>query len=215
MQMKVKGKIIIGICSLLFATGLVGTFWGPGIAEAATGIWDSCPKGRVNCAYPGDCHSYIDTNNDAICDRSQSEPVSSSSSSVNTQTSPAATTEENTTDPEAVLSSNSSTGSRNYHFLPILAGLVVLYATTWILATKKIITQVLDRRIWNIVLAVSTLVSALLGMLLLLNLDLGWNITLPFNMLFWHVEAGIALGIVALFHIGWHWRYFTKMVVSK
>ena len=36
--------------------------------------WNDCPRGETNCAYPGKCRSYVDTNNDGICDRSQPAP---------------------------------------------------------------------------------------------------------------------------------------------
>jgi hypothetical protein len=47
---------------------------------------------------------------------------------------------------------------------------------------------------------------------LTLNLEFDLNITLPVNMLFWHVEASIVMGIILVFHIIWHWKYFVKMV---
>ena len=226
--MKKKQIITISFLSLLLAVGLAGTFWGTSIAEAASGIWNSCPRGRTNCAYPGACHSYIDTNNDAICDRSQSGPQSSTTTdSVQADASVSTTTAENSNDTGTaannsqsylseigndIASSGTSTNkSSKYNFLTIMSGLIIAYAITWILSTAKKIKQVTHRRIWNIVLGAAGLVSAILGMLLLLNLDLGLNIILPFNMLYWHVEAGIALGIIAIFHIGWHWRYFTRL----
>ena len=61
-------------------------------------------------------------------------------------------------------------------------------------------------------LLVSMIVSALLGVFLILAIDFNIKIALPFDMLFWHVEAGIALGIVGIFHIFWHWRYFAKLI---
>jgi hypothetical protein len=63
-----------------------------------------------------------------------------------------------------------------------------------------------------VILLVACLVSVLLGLILTFNLDFDTNITLPFNMLFWHVEAGIAMSVIAIFHIVWHWRYFVKIL---
>jgi hypothetical protein len=83
---------------------------------------------------------------------------------------------------------------------------------TWILLAKKVIGTLLHRKIWNVILLIAALIAALLGIILTLNIDFNTNITLPVNMLFWHVEAGIALSIVALFHIFWHWRYFAKII---
>jgi hypothetical protein len=203
-----KRKLIIGILSVLALIGLAGTFWGSSLVTTAGGIWGSCTKGRINCPYPGECNSYIDTNNDNICDRSQAEPAAASNQTTTMSTSSTVTTTPSVT----ATVSNRTIRKTSYYFIPIAAGLIVLYALTWILSAAKKIKQVTHRRIWNIVLGVSGLVSAVLGLLLLLNLDLGLSITLPFDMLYWHVEAGIALGIIAIFHIGWHWRYFAKLV---
>jgi len=38
--------------------------------------WDNCPFGEVNESYPGTCGRYTDTDNDNICDLSQSPPES-------------------------------------------------------------------------------------------------------------------------------------------
>ena len=230
--MRTKQIVIISLLSLLLTVGLADTFWGTSIAEAASGIWNSCPRGRINCTYPGACHSYIDTNNDAICDRSQAAPQSSTAiDSTQADASVSTTTEENSNDTGTAVNNNqsylseigndttssgtSTNKSSGYNFLAIMSGLIIAYAITWILSAAKKIKQVTHRRIWNVVLGVSGLISAVLGLLLLLNLDLGLNITLPFNMLYWHVEAGIALGIIAIFHIGWHWRYFAKLFGKK
>jgi hypothetical protein len=226
----VKKKIITIILSLLMAIGITGTFWGAPIAEAASGIWNSCERGRINCVYPGDCHSYTDSNNDAICDRSQSNPKLTSSSTTlsnNTLNSTngragAGTTDSTTNNSQKIVAdpntnaekTSAATISSNgsYYFTPILILIIIMYSMTWILSARKIINTMFHRKIWNTVLLISALVSALLGIVLILNIDFDTNISLPFNMLFWHVEAGIALGIVAFFHIFWHWRYFAKIL---
>jgi len=225
-----KKKAIIVVFTLLLIVGLAGTFWGPAIAEAASGVWNSCPRGLINDPYPGKCRSYIDTNNDAICDRSQADPQSNSSSTTSGSSALAgssiaqavaadaaqtaggqvifadASAKTEPENPEAI------SYNRSYYFIPIFAVLVILYGITWILSTRKTITNMLHRKIWNVVLLISAVVSVLLGLFLILSIDFNINISLPFNMLFWHVEAGIALGIIALFHIFWHWRYFAKMI---
>ena len=37
--------------------------------------WDDCPFGYEDEPYPGTCWRYVDTNNDGICDHSQSDPA--------------------------------------------------------------------------------------------------------------------------------------------
>jgi hypothetical protein len=88
---------------------------------------------------------------------------------------------------------------------------VALYSLTWILSVKKVIKTLLHRKIWNIILLVASMISALLGIIITINLEFDTGISLPFNILFWHIEAGIASGIIAIFHILWYWRYFAKI----
>jgi hypothetical protein len=54
--------------------------------------------------------------------------------------------------------------------------------------------------------------SALLGLVRILIKDYNWDINLPFNVMFWHVEISIVLAVVIVFHIIWHWRYFARML---
>ncbi len=234
-----KKTLYFGVIALLLGIGIAGSFWGASIAVAASSIWNSCNRGQVNCEYPGECHDYRDTNKDSICDRSQSAPVQitavqtgtaavtastpASSQAVNStgieipsvQTVEAGSSVNTVTDNGSVEENGSASSSgRSYYFVPIFLVLAVLYAVTWIFSLKGKITRVLQRRIWNLVLLFSTVVSALLGLFLILRIDFNINISLPFNMLFWHVEAGIALGAVAVFHILWHWRYFAKIFTT-
>jgi hypothetical protein len=220
--MKKKVLLISGLILLL--VGLAGTFWGSSIAEAASGIWNSCPRGEVNDTYPGDCRSYIDTNKDSICDRSQSNPAlktttASSSNSVSNLNASSSLGSVSTISGSAQVESTTATerpattnSSRSYYFIPILAILVILYSLTWLLSNRKIINTIIHRKIWNTVLLIASAISVLLGLVLILNIDFNTTIVLPFNMLFWHVEAGIAFGIIALFHVFWHRRYFAKML---
>ncbi len=235
-----KRKLAIILFSILFVVGLVGTFLGTQIVEAASNIWNSCPRGEVNCDYPGECGSYIDTNGDRICDRSQPAPavaaviatkpvitgataatqitstsvISGAASTAlvvipSTTTLASPQTASNTVDTTA---SPTITLKHSYYFVPVFLVLAILYALTWLLANKKFIKIMTHRKIWNLVLLISMLISALLGLFLILNIDVNFGITLPFNMLFWHVESGIALGAVGAFHIFWHWRYFVKFI---
>jgi hypothetical protein len=255
-----KHKIMIFALVALLVIGGIGTVWGTQIAEAASGVWNSCPRGITNCRYPGKCNLYIDTNSDKICDRSQAAPqtaaatltatevakaaaITNSTGTAVTASTPAATVSipqvitksgssgisAGGTVAEVAPAGNSNTASissqneagttstesglkHSYYFVPILLVMGILYTVTWTLSARKVIKTLLHRKIWNMVLLVTMLVSALLGLFLILAIDFNIEIELPFNMLFWHVEAGIALSIIAVFHILWHWRYFAKMI---
>jgi hypothetical protein len=234
-----RKKIVIIIFALLLVIGIAGTFWGPSIALAASSIWNSCPKGRVNDPYPGDCHDYIDTNKDKICDRSQPAPVTTAAPKTTTATkttaAPATSVSSalvdssissgtpgagssvsavgaGTADTDVTAGTENAVGRGNiYYFIPVMAGFIAAYCLTWILSAKKVFKTLTHRKIWNVILLVSALVSILLGLILVLNIDFNTSISLPFNIIFWHVEAGIAMSVIAVFHIVWHWRYFVKI----
>ena len=225
-----KKRIIIITLTLLLFIGVAGTFWGPSIAEArTTGIWNSCPRGEVNDPYPGDCRDYIDTDKDGICDRSQPAPQAITSPATSTTSAivepaitggaaPGNSESASAVDIASPAGTEEAAGNgrgRGYYFIPVMAVFIGLYALTWILSAKKVFKVLTHRKIWNIVLLVSCLVSAVLGIVLVFNIEFHTYISLPFNTLFWHVEAGLAMSVIAVFHIAWHWRYFTKILKTK
>ncbi|NQT74394.1 MAG: hypothetical protein HQ553_16755 [Chloroflexi bacterium] len=204
----------IAVSFLLLVLLLTGTaIVTPALAE---GFWNTCPRGQVGCEYPGRCPRYVDTDSDGICDLSQSSPSERSEIRL-----VEFETQSNDTS-EAVISVNNNEAQNlgsigggsglDYRLLPIILLVSLLYGLSHLLSSKRIIKRVVHRKIWNFVLFVTFAMSAVLGLILILNIDLGMDISLPFNILYWHVEIGIVMGIVSMFHILWHWRYFTKML---
>ena len=108
--------------------------------------------------------------------------------------------------PEVV--AKSKTPEKQYNFFPITIILLIVYIISFVLSRLKVIGYVLHKKIWNWLLLGFFLVSALLGCLLVLRISNGIIFPLPFNMLYWHVEAGVALTAISFFHIIWHWKYF-------
>ena len=165
--------------------------------------WDNCPFGEINDTYPGNCGRYIDTDSDGICDLSQPAP------------------ENRVEQKEGIESGNSSikmeSGGRgiDYFFIPIALLLVFLYLISLILSKKKKITAVQHRKIWNLPLLITFLVSGILGILLVLKVSFGIEIPSYSTALFFHVEFGIAMTFISIFHILWHWKYFRKMLTKK
>jgi len=103
---------------------------------------------------------------------------------------------------------------RVYHLVPIAVVLIILYFITYLLSKNNIITKVAHRRIWNILLFITFLVSGILGIFLVIRINFAIPINLPFNILFWHVEAGIAMTVISFFHTFWHWNYY-KCIFKK
>ncbi|MCK5466243.1 hypothetical protein KAI56_01960 [Candidatus Parcubacteria bacterium] len=155
--------------------------------------WDDCPYNEIDCLSPGDCSRYIDTDNDNICDHSQPAPEDRNIEITNIQ------------------EINNEQDKITYHLLPISLILILLYFITHILSKKKIISIVNHRKIWNILLLITFLISGILGILLVIKINFGIAIPLPFNVLFWHVEVGIAMFVISIFHTFWHWTYFKNL----
>jgi hypothetical protein len=195
--------LVIGLASLVFST-----------VTAAASSSAVCPKGIGGCPYPGKCRSYVDANKDGFCDLTARPAASSLSPS---GAGPSETTVQSgaqVVSPEAVAATAGSplSTAQQYHFLPLAVISALLYVTTYLMARRKVISLMVHRRIWNIVLLVSALLSAGLGLVLTLQIDHGLDISLPFDMTFLHVEAGVVMGVIAIFHIFWHWRYFAKVM---
>ncbi len=106
-------------------------------------------------------------------------------------------------------------GGMVYHFLPISFLLTLLYLTSHILSKKKIISIIDHRKFWNILLLITFLISAIFGILLVIRINSGRITPLRFNVLFWHVEMGIAMTAISIFHILWHWAYFKNLFNVK
>jgi hypothetical protein len=195
--------LVIGLASLVFST-----------VTAAASSPAVCPKGIGSCPYPGRCHSYVDANKDGYCDltaRTASVSLPSGGASVSQ---PALQSGTQVVSQEAVAAAAGSPVAtpRQYYFLPLAAISALLYATTYMMARRKIFSLMVHRRIWNIVLLVSALLSAGLGLVLTLQIDHGLDMSPPFDMTFLHVEGGVVMGVIAIFHIFWHWRYFAKVM---
>ena len=101
--------------------------------------------------------------------------------------------------------------AKTYPMLIIVIMVVILYAITYVLSKINKISLVKHRLIWNLVLLFSFLISGILGVLLVLRENFGIIIPLPFNILVWHVNTGIVMVVVSIFHIAWHWPYFKNI----
>ena len=112
--------------------------------------------------------------------------------------------------------SGQSNNSRiNYYFLPILLVLCIFYFLTYTLSNKKKIKIIQHRRIWNVILLITFLISGIFGIILAILISYGIRLTFYSDLLFWHVEMGIAMAIISIFHIAWHWKYFKRIVKRK
>lgn len=103
----------------------------------------------------------------------------------------------------------------NYNLPFISLAIICLYGlSSWLVKIEKL-TLLTQRRIWNMALGFFFLTTAVSGLLLVIQSSSGKFGKLPFNLLFWHVEAGIGFSVVAIFHTLWHMPYFMAMFKRK
>jgi hypothetical protein len=181
--------------------------------------WNRCPFGEEDCPYPGDCGRYIDTNNDGICDLSQTKPVEGTDNQ--TQNDPGPTSS------ALIISANASEQQEidgnpeqkktinHYNLIEISLAIIFLYLGGKLLASKLKIRPAKERKFWNVLLLVSFIVSAGTGYVLILIRDFDWFCSINFNFLFWHVEFSIAMGLIGIFHALWHVKYYWKILTGK
>jgi hypothetical protein len=100
---------------------------------------------------------------------------------------------------------------KKYDILLISIGALFLYLLTTFLANRKIMRKQTHRRIWNVVLLITFLTSGLLGLLLAVQINYHFGIDWYQTLLFLHVEFGIGMAIVSIFHVLWHVRYFVNI----
>jgi len=178
--------------------------------------WDDCPRGEVNDPYPGDCGLYVDTNNNGICDRSEPEPIAVQNTEGNIVKNDL---EQNNTivNSEPASSSQPKKGSflNNYNSLYLSGLIIFIYLSGLLLVKLKKIRLITHRKIWNIILLFSFLGSGLLGLLMAYLIDQGISISWHKIILWLHVEFGITMAIISIFHALWHAKYYLSIIKSK
>ncbi len=179
---------------------LVALIIGIPIISSVALAWNDCPFGLVDDPFPGLCSRYVDTDGDGICDRSQLAPEERSQFQEDTDAS--------TTNQQSIVDTK-------YFFIPIAVCMILIYSLSLLLSKKKKITVSIHRKIWNVLLLITFLVTGILGLLLVFRVSFSLAIPYLSALLFWHVEFGIAMTMISIFHIIWHWNYFKKMITKK
>jgi hypothetical protein len=103
----------------------------------------------------------------------------------------------------------------HYNVSPIAIAFFAIYAVSFFLYKTKRIKTSLHRKIWNVLLAATFLITGIFGLILTIQLDYTLPFTMPINLLFWHVEAGIVMTLISLFHLGWHFNYYRNLLRSS
>lgn len=93
--------------------------------------------------------------------------------------------------------------------LPFIGG----YLLTYSLYRMNLIKKAVHVNIWNLVVGLAFLVSAGAGFILLLFLEFGVKLPISPELLYWHVELGVTLALVTIFHIHTYWKSTKTMFI--
>ncbi|AUB56285.1 MULTISPECIES: hypothetical protein [Methanobacterium] len=94
--------------------------------------------------------------------------------------------------------------------IPFIGG----YALTYSLYKMNLIKRSIHINLWNLIILLSFIISGGAGFLLLIFMELG--IKLPINqpLLYWHVELGVTLALVTIFHFHIYWKSAKTMFIA-
>ena len=100
--------------------------------------------------------------------------------------------------------------TKTYTNIFIVLITLAAYYLSFLLLKKKYITRLTHRKIWNIILFLAFIVSGLLGLFLVFQINFHFTTSLFQMLQSVHIFFGIVMAIVAIFHSFWHLNYFKK-----
>ncbi len=90
---------------------------------------------------------------------------------------------------------------------------IILYIFSFALYRRNIIKKKLHSKIWNVIFLISFLITFGMGILQAGLIDLGFNISILPDLIFWHGEMGIIFFVVLLFHLQSNWQFLKKITI--
>lgn len=112
---------------------------------------------------------------------------------------------------ESGLSQPAAANAKPYRFVGISIATLLLYCLTSVLVFANKMKKTTHKKIWNVLLLLTFLVSCLLGFFLVIQINYHFATEWLRNILKIHVEFGIAMTIIAVIHILWHTNYYSKI----
>lgn len=100
-----------------------------------------------------------------------------------------------------------------YHLIPLGAAILFFYALSLLLVHFRVIPRQQNRRFWNFLLLFFFISTATLGLFLAVKVNYKLDISWVEEALQWHVDCGIGFALVAIFHLLWNYRYYTRRQV--
>ncbi len=98
-----------------------------------------------------------------------------------------------------------------YALFPVLILVLLVYSASCLASRFSIINPVTHRKFWNSLLLLTFFTTACLGLILAIQVNYKITIGVIENILVWHVDFGIAMVVIAIFHFSWHLKYYTDL----
>jgi hypothetical protein len=98
-----------------------------------------------------------------------------------------------------------------YHVIGTGLTAILLYLLSYFFYRNNFYSKQIHRKIWNVILASAFTLTALAGVFLALQINYKWNIPVIKTILKWHVEFGAGLAITGVFHLLWHFSYYSDL----
>lgn len=86
--------------------------------------------------------------------------------------------------------------------VPVLGAYLITYS----LYRTRLIKKSLHVSVWNFIIGLAFLVCGGAGFILLILLDMGSTLPISQQLLYWHVEFGVTMALVSLFHFHIYWK---------
>lgn len=99
-----------------------------------------------------------------------------------------------------------------YHVAGIGITAIIIYIISYLFYRNGYFPRQFHRKLWNIILAVTFLFTALAGVFMALQINYKWNVPIIKTILKWHVEFGAGMAITGIFHFLWHFSYFARIL---
>ena len=116
---------------------------------------------------------------------------------------------------KAILEAQNPQNNKPYRLISITIITLIAYFFTMMLVKIGKMKKFVHRRIWNTTLLITFLMSCLLGLLLVIQINYHILSSLYLTNLKLHVEFGIAMTLIAIIHILWHLPYFKKLLKTQ
>ncbi len=98
-----------------------------------------------------------------------------------------------------------------YSIVTISTICLLFYGLSVALVKFEIISIAFQRKFWNTLLLLAITVAGSLGLLFAITVNFKIDLSIADSLLVWHVDFGIALFLISVFHFSWHLKYYLSV----